>query len=103
MKILSPIFEKNRSKQTLGGPRFTSVSTDGWIPLPNAAAGRLARAMVTLQLCALSSKAGRHAEALEEAAGLTPVVFQRWIFVDGQAAKVQGRLKDFCWGVELKE
>lgn len=30
-------------------------------------AGRLARAMVTLQLCALSSKAGRHAEALEEA------------------------------------
>ena len=29
--------------------------------------GRVCRAMVTLQLCALSSRAGQHAEALEEA------------------------------------
>ena len=67
-----PVIWKNlnsprKIEKTLG-PLYIILHPIPRIPrIPALGPGRLARAMVTLQLCALSSKAGRHAEALEEA------------------------------------
>ena len=41
-------------------------------------AGRVARTLVSLQLCALSSKAGQHAGALEEALNATAEAEEVW-------------------------